>query len=129
MSGRIIAERVANALIPAAETDLLGTSDGIAKSFKEFYGGLWVGGKVRLTSSELGFEPNAPNRAVHQPGPLSQHIPLTDIESVAVNWGFITRIISVTTKTQTFKVRCFKADALADEIRAAAVASKERQAD
>ncbi len=122
MSGPVLAERTANALI----VDAVGNIPNFLPAafvlglFKRAYGGLWVGGKARLTQDSLSFAPNAMNRAFHSDGQLDVSIPLTDITSISVERGFVTRIIVVAVGPSALKIRCYKADVFADQLREAA---------
>jgi hypothetical protein len=81
-------------------------------------GGLWVGGRLVLTSSHLTFAPNAVNRAVHEQ--LSEaSLELSAIRSVALLPGLITKIIYVETDDQSVKFRCFGAGSVAERVREA----------
>lgn len=117
-SAGIVATRAANALIADARAKALGQPiDGVLGCATAIYGGLWVGGRATLTREQLAFHPNSVNRAIHSEGSLDIEIPLSDIEKVEVLPGVLTRIIAITTKRQFVKIRCFRADAFADEIR------------
>ncbi len=86
--------------------------------FKRTYGGLWVGGRVTLTTVDLTFAPNAMNRMV-QSGTLDVTVPLEAITSVHVTKATITNIVVVGLGYQVLKVRCYGAAALAQAIEAA----------
>jgi hypothetical protein len=82
-------------------------------------GGLWVGGRLVLTSSRLTFAPNAANRAVH--AQLSEvSVELNAIRSVTLLPGLVTKIILVETDDRSVRFRCFGAASVAERIRAAA---------
>jgi hypothetical protein len=72
-----------------------------------------------LTSTELGFSPNAVNRRVHIGDP-SVTISLSAISQVDLEPGFFTKIIAVTWTGGVTRFRCYGADRFADRIRAAA---------
>ena len=126
-----IAEKMCNVLIPAAEADLriysaaaraLGIDadttaiEAVLMGFRKFYGGLWVGGTVRLMPSDLTFSPNAINRAVHT-GDYSLSIPLADILELAPEFGVLSGIVRIATRSGTMRLRCFGAKAFARRIK------------
>lgn len=125
-SAGIVASRAANALIADARARSLGQSfDDVLECATAIYGGLWVGGRATLTREQLAFHPNRVNRAIHSAGSLDVEIPLSDIEKVEVLPGVLTRIIAITTKRRFVKIRCFRADAFADEIRTLASSARD----
>jgi hypothetical protein len=131
MSEQIIDTRAANALIDDVEPSLpdIPSIPGLIEfdkdeferqlaGWKRAHGGLWVGGRANLTSSELSFHPNALNRAL-QTGNMDVVLPLKAVTSVEVRRAFVTNIIAISTPGFLLKIRCYKADAFADRIRAA----------
>ena len=131
---RTIMSKVANALVEDAVFQLSkfdsvlkaagaapGSVGGVLAAFKNYYGGLWVGGRVTLTDSNVVFAPNAVNRAVHT-GPLDISIPLTEISHVESLPGFVTKIVEIRTAGGVLKVRCWGAPALATAIEQARTA-------
>jgi hypothetical protein len=116
----IVAAKVANALVQDASSPLedAGTGRAIRRT-RGRYGGLWVGGRVTLTRTELQFAPNAANRLVHA-GDTSFTIPLPAVRQVDVEPGVLTKIIAVTWTGGVTRVRCFGAARFADQIRATA---------
>jgi len=116
----VLAARAANALIPGAVSPLEDVPGGVARvlrRYRQSHGGLWVGGRVTLTSAELGFRANAANRLLHYGDP-SFAIPLSAIGHVDVEPGFITKIIAVTWAGGVTRFRCYGAGRFADQIRA-----------
>jgi len=114
----VVAAKVANALIQDAASPLenavgIGSS---ARRFRKKYGGLWVGGRVTLTRTDLRFAPNAVNRLVHVGDP-SFTIPLAAIRQIDVEPGFVTKIIAVTWTGGVTRLRCYSAARFADQIR------------
>ncbi|MFF2494291.1 hypothetical protein [Agromyces sp. NPDC058064] len=87
-------------------------------AFRSAWGGLWVGGRVRLTTEAVSFAANGLNRMV-QSGTLDVSVPLADIIGVDVLPGFITRIVAITTPDVTLKVRCYGAARFAEAVLAA----------
>ncbi|WP_143773392.1 hypothetical protein [Skermania sp. ID1734] len=81
------------------------------------YGGLWVGGRVTLTSRELTFTPNAANKLLHQGDP-SFAVSLADIRRVDVEPAFFTDIIAIEWTGGLQRIRCYGATRFADKIRA-----------
>jgi hypothetical protein len=125
MSFEVVAKRTANVLVvDAVANPRLGAflQSRIAREAAA-RGGLWVGGRVTLTGDGLAFHANSVNRAL-QTGSLDVEISLADIESIEVLPAFGTRIIAVTTSQQVTKIRCFRAKAFADQIRATAAAPR-----
>jgi hypothetical protein len=109
----VVATRVANALIDDARVN---GGEGVAIGLvRRSYGGLWVGGRATLTTEAIRFRPNGVNRAV-QTGTLEFEIPLTQITSVEVLPGVLTRIIEIRTAGSVAKIRCFRADVFAAQI-------------
>ena len=122
MGDRVIASRVANALIADAVSSVplphKTIVKGVLERYRQSYGGLWVGGRVTLTESALEFAPNAMNRGVTR-GELDVRIPLRDVTAVTVEFGVATKIIVIESPARTFKIRCYGAEKLAEHIRAA----------
>lgn len=123
--GSVIASKVANALVEDARGSgpLAAVLDPVLDQFRHQYGGLWVGGRLTLTSTTLEFHPNAINRAANT-GTLDLAIDLRRVESVEVQPGVLTKIIAVRVGPQVVKARCFGAAGLADQIRAAVQAAR-----
>jgi hypothetical protein len=130
MSGRVIISKAANFLVEDAALrdralgpafDLLDISTKpvqlVLAAFRQYYGGLWVGGRVTLTETAVSLTPNALNRSVHQDLDAIE-LPLAMITSVEVQFGWVTKIIALGTPTHLVKLRCFGAHKLADRIRA-----------
>jgi hypothetical protein len=118
----ILATRVANALIQDATSpieNLVGAVGRSTRRYRQRHGGLWVGGRLTLTSAELSFVPNAANRLVHDGDP-SVAIPLSAIRQVDIEPGVVTKIVAVTWTGGVARFRCYKAAIFADQIRAAA---------
>ncbi len=81
-------------------------------------GGLWVGGHVHLTSSELSFEPNEMNRQLNS-GRIEFRIPLNEITSIETKSAFMTSIVEVHAgRGQRARFRCYGARQFAERIRA-----------
>jgi hypothetical protein len=115
----VLVTKVANALIQDAASPLeKGSVGASARRYRQRHGGLWVGGRVAMTSAELRFSPNAANRLVHY-GDSSFTIPLSAITQVDVEPGFFTKIIAVTWTDRVTRLRCYGAARFADQIRAA----------
>ncbi len=84
--------------------------------FKAYHRGLWVGGTATLTDTHFVFAPNALNRKLHE-GDTGFAVPLQAIASVAVEPGFVTKIIAIATAERVYRIRCFGAEAFAGRIR------------
>ncbi|MGO4186825.1 hypothetical protein [Pseudarthrobacter sp. TAF60_1] len=134
MESRVVATKVANALIEDAEpnTDLIITelTDLIMPELKEiaaplfnatmaefaaYYGGLWVGGKIILTTHELKFQPNFVNKMAHK-GLAGLQVSLSQVVSVEILPGVLTKIIVVRTPSHAIKFRCYGAEETAQKI-------------
>jgi hypothetical protein len=110
----MITSRVANALIENVQ--VLSEANPIA-------GGLWVGGRVTLSTTDVQFHANAVNRSL-QSGELDITVDLRSIESVELLPGVLTKIVAMHTGERVFKIRCFGAAKLAEQIQAAASAAR-----
>lgn len=126
MENRVVAVRVANALNEDAEanTDLITPEwtgipaplfNATMSAFAAYYGGLWVGGKVILTTQELTFEPNFMNRLAHK-GLTGLKVSLSQVVSVELLPGVVTKIIVVRTPAHAIKFRCYGAEEMAQKI-------------
>ena len=120
MSVDIVATRAANALLADVEARIPSVPyrqqvDGTLGRFKTSHGGLWVGGRATLTRESLSFRPNSVNRGLHT-GALDFEIPLGDIVSVEVRPAFVSSVIAMGTPRSDVKIRCFRADAFAQQI-------------
>lgn len=89
--------------------------DWVLEQYRRRYGGLWVGGRVTLTSKSIAFSPNALNRATHA-GTLDVDIPLALIVRVDLLPGVVTKIVAIHTVGGLLKVRCYGASNLAHAI-------------
>lgn len=128
MTDRVLFSKAANALIGDADAasslrSIHGgeVGEGI-DGFRQRAGGLWVGGRVTLTDRELAFAPNLVNRSI-QTGSLDVRIRLTDIDTVSVTGGVLTKIVEIQSGSQAFKFRCIGAPAVAEQIRKAAASA------
>ncbi|WKG06205.1 hypothetical protein [Mycolicibacterium sp. HK-90] len=126
----VITSKTANALIEDAEVNALGrlaaqTSSGSTRWIdrsRQRYGGLWVGGRLTLTTTTVEFHPNTANRSL-QNGSLDVVLALRHVESVELMPGLVTKIVVVRTPDRVLSARCFGAAKLADQIRSAADAA------
>jgi hypothetical protein len=118
-----IISRVANALIMDVDVAVPETSPAgrILGRYRRRYGGLWVGGRLTVSTTDVQFHANALNRAI-QSGQLDVTVDLRSIESVEVLPGVLTKIIAIRTGDRVAKFRCFAARKVAAHIRAAAAA-------
>ena len=86
MSGPVVT-KAANAQFPGARVELpkyalhLIVAQAVARAMGRAMGGLWVGGRLRLSATELGFEPNSLNRGIHE-GETSFRVALDDVVAV-----------------------------------------------
>jgi hypothetical protein len=124
----VIGTKLVNALVEDAEfapgggvraaMDAADAADSVGfvvRRFKSAYGGLWVGARLTLTDTELTFEPNRVNRAVHKDLAVVT-VPLAAVAGVEVQPGFVTKIIAIRTGNHVFKARCYGARRFADQI-------------
>lgn len=126
MPGKILKTKLVNFLVADAELNednadavynLVGAGDvgvlsDVLESFKQTYGGLWVGGKMALTPTMIRLNANAMNRLA-QDGTLDLELPLALIRKVSVESGFITNIVRLDTDVGCVKFRCFGAKGVA----------------
>lgn len=119
----VIAQKMANALMKDAEIGdrtqmMLGPGGRLGtNAVKKLMGGLWVGGTVYLTEDAVEFHPNGLNRAIHSnPESLSVVLPLRGITGVETRFGLATQIIDIKTAIGTLSVRCYGAQAFAEQI-------------
>ena len=85
-------------------------------------GGLWVGGRLHIDNAAIGFEANGLNRML-QENIAPVRIPLSSIDAVELEGGWVTKIVAVSHQGGVFRFRCFGARAVAEDLRAA-LASK-----
>ena len=107
--------KVANALIEDVKVNV---TMPVVSVFREALGGLWVGGRVTLTTETVSFSANGINRMV-QSGTLDVTVPLAQVTDVTVLPGFFTKIVAITTPELVLKVRCYGAATFAGAILAA----------
>ncbi|WP_155766066.1 hypothetical protein [Mycobacterium colombiense] len=112
---------MANALIVDADVTAPSAlvNRRILDRYRRRYGGLWVGGRLTCTDTDVRFHANALNRSI-QSGRLDIVIALRSIESVEVLPGVLTKIIAIRAGDRVTKIRCFGAAKVANQIRAAA---------
>lgn len=135
----VIETRVANACLADAEPNALfryvmdatGASKGADPALeliRKMSGGLWVGGRVFLTSHRIVFLPNALNRAVHKELPVIA-FRLADVTGVATRFGFVTNIADFATPAGLLTVRAYGMKAFAEKVVAAQSGSDANSAD
>lgn len=121
----VVAYRVCNALIGDAVADLKGAApNGLGPAISHALnwtarraGGLWVGGRVFLTTHRIVFVPNAMNRAVHR-NLETVVVDLKDVTEVSERFGLVTRVVEIKTRASTFAIRAYDVRAFADQVRA-----------
>ena len=106
--------KIANALIPDAmpATFVPRVARKAAERLRTRYGGIWVGGRVAISSEGISFTPNRLNEVFHmtlQP----VRIAFADIRSVKREFGVLTGIVVVHHKQGEFRFRCFGATRVA----------------
>jgi hypothetical protein len=113
----LLTYRVCNARLSEAKVSellatvasALGADDAVTALalVEKLMGGLWVGGRVFVTSHRVVFLPNALNRAIHEPLPMIAFA-LVDITRVRRRFGFVTAIVDVETPAGILTVRGYK---------------------
>lgn len=93
-------------------------TNAVIEWFRQFHGGLWVGGRATLTDHRLQFVANQLNRMVHS-GPLDVAVALPEIVAVSVRSAWVTNIVVVTLPGAELWLRCYGAGAFAEQIRVA----------
>lgn len=123
MREQVPISKIANALIEDAHART-SSSLAVLSVFRAIWGGLWVGGRVTLTSEAVTFAANTLNRFA-QSGTLDVVLPLRQVVDVDVLPGFFTNIVAIGTPDRVLKVRCYGARRFADAvIRARAAVSR-----
>lgn len=137
---RLLRSVTANAALPSAEPHDLysAVADAtVAKYAAELLtsitrvlsGGLWVGGRLTLTTHRLIFSPNALNRLVHR-APLSDVVlDLADVDDVSVSRGLLTDVAEVRTRGHSAPAMKFRAFGCEELSRLIKDAAAERQGD
>lgn len=112
---RVLDWRTCNACLADAEPSRLAqlvmlkgpieaTAEMVLKAVRKMMGGLWVGGRVFLTTHRVVFVPNALNRALHNSLSIVV-VKLADVTGVVSRFGLFTRIVDVKTAQGTLTVR------------------------
>jgi len=109
--------KVANALIEDAQSHISSLVP-VLSAFRAVWGGLWVGGRVTLTSETVSFAANTMN-GIAQSGTLDVSVPLKQVTDVEVLPGLFTNIVAISTPDRVLKVRCYWARKFADAVIAA----------
>lgn len=115
MPEEVLVSKIANAFIDDVQPH---HTMPMVSLFRAAWGGLWVGGRVTLTTEAVSFSPNGLNR-IAQSGTLDIRVPLSDVIDVEVRPGFVTDIVAITTPESVVKVRCYFATKFATAILAA----------
>ena len=112
---RVVDWRTCNACLKDAEPNRLGrfvmlkgpveaTAAMVLRAVKRMMGGLWVGGRVFLTTRRVVFMPNALNRALHNSLSVVV-VNLDEVTEVVTRFGLLTRIVDIRTGEGTLTVR------------------------
>jgi hypothetical protein len=117
MRDQVLMSKLANALIEDAQSHISSLVP-VLSAFRAVWGGLWVGGRVTLTSETVSFAANAMNR-IAQSGTLDVSVPLKQVTDVEVLPGLFTNIVAISTPDRVLKVRCYWAPKFADAVIAA----------
>ncbi|RAU97737.1 hypothetical protein DQP58_07125 [Mycobacterium colombiense] len=117
----VLISRVANALIADVDVTAPTTSANrrVLNRYRRRNGGLWVGGRLTVTDTDIQFHANALNRSI-QSGQLDIIVGLRSVESVELLPGVLTKIIAIHAGDRVTKIRCFGAAKVAAHIRTAA---------
>jgi hypothetical protein len=115
MPEEVLVTKLANALIEDVDVHV---TMPVVSMLQATWGGLWVGGRVTLTTKTVSFSANGANRMM-QSGALDVSVPLAQVTDVKVLPGFITKIVAITTPESVVKVRCYRAAKFAEAILAA----------
>ena len=129
MAADVILSKLANAFVedvaldetvpsPGGRADGVDGVDGVDAA-REHLGGLWVGGRLTLTTDELTFRPNGLNESIHT-GSLGIAIPLRAVEEVLDLPGVLTKVIGVRHDGRVDRFRTWGARKVAQRIRDAA---------
>ena len=117
--GRLIKKKLCDGLFEKGEMNAIGKrlpgAAVAAEIVKKISGGIWVAGSVMLYTDALEFKPNVTNTWLIS-GDLTWRIPLEEVQDVTSSWGFGARIITITTATGNFKIRCLGAENLVGQI-------------
>jgi hypothetical protein len=125
MRDQVLTSKIANALIEDAQARTSGLLP-VLSAFRAVWGGLWVGGRVTLTSKSVSFAANALNR-IAQSGTLDVSVRLKEVTDVGVLPGFFTNIVAISTPDRVLKIRCYWARHFADAVIAARDAVSDAQ--
>ncbi|HEY9263646.1 MAG TPA: hypothetical protein VIP82_12700 [Microbacterium sp.] len=117
MRDQVLISKIANALIEDAQSHISSLAP-VLSAFRAVWGGLWVGGRVTLTSETVSFAANTMNR-IAQSGTLDVSVPLKQVTDVEVLPGLFTNIVAISTPDRVLKVRCYWARKFADAVIAA----------
>jgi len=102
----VIQKKVCNAFYSDDQMSTMGYTPGDLglMLLRLFTGGLWLGGNVYLTSTQLIFELNAVNKLFHS-GNKRVEIPLVEISQVTVKSGLGYKTIQLIIPQGDFKIR------------------------
>lgn len=125
---RIIVDVACNALAPKADVGSQLTQHRfrlvrffflfirfVTSIFGKSYGGLWVGGRFQVDGSRAQFTPNVVNRWIHNDH-TSFSFPLNELKAAKRQFGFITGVVLLRTDQREYKIRCFGAKQIANEL-------------
>lgn len=128
MGERVVASRLAGVLVsrtqrvvaPVMDLALEGvggmrpSTDGILPWAGRFGGGMWIGGRITLTTRRLHFAADALNRMLHS-GPTEVDLDLREFLGTSVQGGLLPTVVVVLPGAELW-IRCLGARRLADEI-------------
>jgi hypothetical protein len=107
--------KLANAFSHGAKPLLGGVAGAAVEQYQRRTGGVWVGGTVEVTTSEIAFTPNRINAALHANAPRDR-VPMHQVVSVHRQFGWLTGIVVVVHKRGELRFRCFGAQGLVKQI-------------
>jgi hypothetical protein len=89
--------------------------------FRATWGGMWVPGRLTLTSLHLTFVPHSTGKGVRM-----MEVNVADISGADLSPGMVSKTITLRVPRHELRFRCLGAQGLAQHILAAAGASQER---
>lgn len=117
----ILIDKLCNAFMPEADASPGAAAVGEAAgamigdvveneiaSFRKKHGGLWVGGRIYITTASVTFSVNAMNAKFHSPIP-EVRIPLAEIQEVSLEPAFFMDTITVKGGGKELKFKCYGA--------------------
>ncbi|MCW2791261.1 MAG: hypothetical protein JWO76_359 [Nocardioides sp.] len=120
MSYGVIASKAGHLSVEDAVPRGGGVQPDAVDRFRAVWGGMWVPGRLTLTSLHLTFVPHSTGKGVRM-----MELRVADIAGVELSPGMVSRTITVRVARQALRFRCLGAANLAQQILAAADASRD----